>query len=473
MRHGIYTSEKDTSVSTPVVAASGVPFVIGTAPVQGAEKPAPAGVPVLCTSWGEALQKLGYSEDWEKYTLCEFMYSHFQLFGCQPVIFCNLLDPATMIKPEAAKDINVDNRKVMLPYETVIDNTLVVKATGGSGDTYLLDIDYAVYYSGGNCVIELLSDGSAYEVTSLNVACNIVDLDSIDTSAVAVGLEAVEMSMGMTGMVPDLICAPGFAGDPSVGAVMATKAAGINGMFKAKALVDINADASGALDYSAVIAYKSENNLVDENQILCWPMVRLGEKKFHMSTQLAGLMAKVDTDNGGIPYESPSNKPFKCDAVILADGTEVPLTLTQANILNAGGVVTALGFMGSVVCWGNYTACYPVNSDVKDIFIPISRMFDWVVNTEIYTFWQKLDKPMNRRLIDSILDTCNIWMNGLVASGVLLGGRAVFEEADNPTTDLLSGIIRIHNYITPPGPAQEIDFITEYDVSYVASALQG
>ena len=54
MNHGVYVSQQATSVSTPVVAESGVPFVVGLAPVQAADKPAAPGTPVLCTSWSEA-----------------------------------------------------------------------------------------------------------------------------------------------------------------------------------------------------------------------------------------------------------------------------------------------------------------------------------------------------------------------------------------------------------------------------------
>ena len=87
---GVHIFEQATSVSTPKVATVGIPFVVGTAPVQSAEKPAKPNMPVLATSWNEAVEKLGFSYDWDSYTLCEFMYSHFQLFGCQPVIFCNI-----------------------------------------------------------------------------------------------------------------------------------------------------------------------------------------------------------------------------------------------------------------------------------------------------------------------------------------------------------------------------------------------
>ena len=57
--HGVYVSEQATSVSTPVVAESGVPFVIGASPVQSAASPSAPETPVLCTSWAEAVEKLG------------------------------------------------------------------------------------------------------------------------------------------------------------------------------------------------------------------------------------------------------------------------------------------------------------------------------------------------------------------------------------------------------------------------------
>lgn len=470
--HGVYVSEQATSVSTPVVADSGVPFVIGAAPVQSAATPSAPGMPVLCTSWAEAVEKLGYSDDWKSYPLCEFMYSHFQLFGCQPMIACNLLDPSSMKEAVQAADLAVEDHKVKLPIDAIDNETLVVKEQGGSGSTYEKGTDYSTYYDGEFLVIEVLADGSAYEAEQLNVAYDKVTPASVDGSAVASGLESIEQCLTTLGIVPDLICAPGHSQSSVVAAVMATKAGGINGMFQAKALIDVDSSSAGATSYTTAITEKSGNNFVDVDEVTCWPMLKLGDYKFHMSTQLAGLIAKVDTSNGGCPYESPSNKNFQCDAMVLEDGTEVNLTLAQANILNDNGIVTALNFMGGWCAWGNYTACYPSNTDVKDYFIPVSRMFGWVGNTLIQTFWSKLDKPMNRRLIDTIMDTANIWLNGLVGSGYLLGARAEMVDSENPLTDLMAGIIKIHIYMTPPSPAQEIDFILEYDTSYVTSALQ-
>lgn len=472
-RHGVFVSEQATSVGTPVVAQVSIPFVIGAAPVQSAESPATAGSPILCTSLDEAKKKLGYSEDWKNYNLCEFMYSHFTLFGCQPVIFCNMLDVATMKAAVPAADVPVNDHAAKLPLEAMNDTTLIVKAEGGTGTAYVKGTDYTAFYSGDGLVIESLENGAAYNEAKLNIAYSAASPSAVTANIVATGLENIEKCMSL-GIVPDLICAPGFSHDTTVAAVMATKAAAINGLFRAKAIIDIDSGASGARTYTDAIAKKASNNFTDLNQIVCWPMLKLGERAFHMSTQLAGLMATVDAGNGGTPHESPSNKSFKTDGMILEDGTPVEQTKAQADMLNtSGGIVTGLAFLSGMTAWGNYTACYPTNTDVKDYFIPISRMFDFVGNTIIRTFWGNIDKPMNRRLIDSIMDTVGIWMNGLVGSGVILGGRTEFSSTENPVTSLMAGIIRVHIYMTPPSPMQEADFVLEYDVSYVLSALGG
>ena len=152
---------------------------------------------------------------------------------------------------------------------------------------------------------------------------------------------------------------------------------------------------------------------------------------------------------------------------VLKNGKEVWLAPDQAAYLNGEGIVTALNFIGGWKAWGNRTSIYPSVTDPKDAFIPLRRMFNWIGNTLTLTFWQKVDFPVNRRLVETILDSANIWLNGLSARQFILGGRIEFREDENPTTDLMDGIIRFHVYVTPPTPAREIDFILEYDPEYL------
>lgn len=470
-KHGVFVTEQATSVGTPVAVETGVPFVIGLSPINLAENPAKAGVPVLCTSYSEFVEKLGYSDDWATYPLCEFAYSHFKLFGMQPAIFVNLLDPETMYTAVAAADISLSNHKLTLDAEALDDDNLVVKAQGGAGNAYVKDTDYAVYVDAeGLVTIEVLADGACYNASKLNVAYRKVTPASVTVNSVAAGLESIDLCMTGLGIVPDLICAPGFSENASVSAVMAAKADSINGMFKAMALVDISTTAAAA--YDAVTTAKANAAVTSQMEIACWPMAKLDNQVFHLSTLLAGVIAQTDDDYGA-PYASPSNKALPINGLCLADGTEVNLTLAQANILNANGVVTAMNFMGGFKSWGNYTAAYPDSTDVKEYFIPVRRMFNWVGATLIRTFWSRLDGPLTRVLIDSIVDTANIWMNGLTGSGYILGGRIEYASEDNPTTSLMAGIIKLHVFMTPPSPMQEVDFELEYDVSYVEAAFAG
>jgi len=447
-RHGIFNTEVDTSLSTVNTATSGIPFVIGVAPlasVDAADRATP-NVPVLATSYAEAEKHLGYSDNWIDYGICEVMKYHFAYSQCQPVIFLPLTE--TILNQSFNGDGTVKEFTVTAKPKTVqkveVSGT-AVEITAYDASTGKVTLKNAPASGNGNVIAYYLSAPAA--------------------ATVAAACEYIDLCMPMFSIIPDVILAPGFSDQSVVAAAMAAKIASVNGLFKGKSVVDIEADS-----YTAAVTAKNGGSYT-EDMIAVWPCGGLGDYIFHGSTMLAGRMASTDTDNSGIPYESPSNKNVSIDRLCTSDGTEVVLTLAQANILNAAGICTFLNFMTGWKAWGNYTACFPGDQDVKNYFIPISRMFDWVSNTLIKTFWYKLDDPLNRRLIDCIVDSANIWLNGLTARGYLLGARVEMIEAENPLTDLMAGIIRLHVYMTPPSPAQEVDFILEYDVNYVSSLM--
>ena len=91
-RHGVYKSEVPTSLLSPAQLNGGLPVIIGTAPIFMADSSC-VNKPVLCYTYQEAVEALGYSRDWEKWTLCEFIYSQFALFGVGPCVLINVFDP--------------------------------------------------------------------------------------------------------------------------------------------------------------------------------------------------------------------------------------------------------------------------------------------------------------------------------------------------------------------------------------------
>lgn len=465
LKHGIYMSTQTEAPPEPIPAVSGIPFVIGAAPIHLATAPAKVGVPVLCKNWADVEAKLGYCENWNDFGLCEFAYSHFKIFKRSPVVFCNLLDPATMKTEVEAADITVTEHTIPLPIGAIA-STVAVKAEGGAGDAYVAGTDYTVFHDKdqGAIIISLLEKGSAYTATKVNVTYSKVDTSKVTAASVASGIEHMELCMAVTGTVPDLINAPGFSHDPTVAAAMALKGSAINGAFKATALVDLEAATAEA-------AITAKAGIADPAVIACWPKVQKDGKLYHLSTFLAGVLASVDAENNGTPYQSPSSTVIPCDAMVLSDGTEVHQSIVVGNTLNANGIVT-VNCSTNFTIWGNYTTAYPSNGSAPELcFIPIVRMASYIGNTLVRNFWNKLDAPINRRLIDSIIDETNIWLNTLVGSGYLYGARVEASAEDNPTAALMQGVVKAKIYFASPAPAQEISFIIEYDPAYAASAL--
>ena len=323
----------------------------------------------------------------------------------------------------------------------------------------------------GQVVITILDESIKESITvaytkldaSLVTSSDIIG--GVNAEGKVTGLELLNEVLPRFRLVPGQVVAPGFSGDPAVAAVMASKASNINGLFKAICLTDVPVDEVG--NYTEVSAWKNTNNYTYENQIVCWPKIQLGDEVYHMSTQLAGLICKTDASNDGVPYVSPSNHSLQMNGLVGKGKEEGIIGLEQANYLNGQGIVTAINFSGGWKLWGNRTGCYPSVTDPKDAFIPVKRMFYYIAQTIINTFWQKVDGPITRRLIDTILDSLNIWLNGMTASQYILGGRVEFLEAENPITSIMDGKIKFHVYVTPPSPAREIQFDLEYDADYI------
>ena len=186
----------------------------------------------------------------------------------------------------------------------------------------------------------------------------------VGTDGNKTGLELVSECFPRFRLVPGILLAPGYSSNPTVAAVLAAKAANINELFSAIALIDVPTDT--VKNYSDVAAWKNNNNVTDALQVVCYPGLSLDGVYYNQSTQLAGLMGQVDGDNDDVPYVSPSNKNYQMTAAVLADGTEVWLSPDTATYLNGQGVVTALNFIGGWKCWGNRTAIYPASTDVKE-----------------------------------------------------------------------------------------------------------
>ncbi len=497
-KHGVYVSEAATSVLPPVTVDAGIPMIVGTAPVAMTDA-ANVNRLTMVSTYAEAVAAFGYVPpsldaasglNKYEYTICEAIFSCFALYGVSPLIVVNVLDPERHRKSCPVTEVEIDSNGVGTVNATgIIPDTFVLSSSTEPEDeteeaivtTYTRGTDYEIAFDDfGKIVVSGIVgiDGECRipTATKLTVEAMVTDPSAVTADDIIGGVSADGTKRGWEliddvfpklGILPGTLIAPGYSENPSVAAVMAAKCIGINGLFKAISAIDIPTDV--VKQYSAAYEWKNTNGVSSTHQIACWPLLSLDGTAFHMSTALAGLMALTDSENGDVPYVSPSNKSFHCTATVLADGSEVWLNNETASYLNGQGIVTAQCFIGGWKAWGSRTACYPGNMDVKDAFVPVRRMFNWIGNTLIQTFWQRVDYPLNKRQVQTITDSANIWLNGLAARQYILGGRVEFNEEENPVTALLDGIATFHVYVTPPSPNKEIHFRLEYDANYLNS----
>ena len=476
--HGIYVNEIPTSIIAPVESDSAIIVAVGTAPINQIDKPT-VNEPVIAYNYKEAVEKMGFSKDFTSYTLSEVIDMVFSKIGVAPVVMINVLDPKQH-KQNTSEEIDIVEKKAIIEQEGVLLDSIVLKDSTES-ITYELGSDYEVGFDGNyHTIIHILQEGSAINETSVKVYYDRLDPSSVTSDDIVggydsiakkyKGLECISQVYSKLGVIPGQIIAPKFSQIPVVASVMRAKTENISGLFRAMAVVDIDSSETGAESYDMVYEWKAKNSYVHENMICCYPMVKIGDVKYHFSTLWAALTAKTDNANSNVPYVSPSNKELPITGLVTESGKSVYLDIAQANLLNGNGVCTAINLNGWR-SWGNNTSIYPSNTDVKDRFIPVRRFFTWWSNTFIQTYFQKVDNPMNRRLIDAIIDSENIRANGYVARNMLAGASIAFYESENPITDLINGTIRFHQYLTPYPPAETIENTLEFDPTMLQSAL--
>lgn len=480
--HGVHTTETPTSIIPPAPCEAAMPVYFGVAPIHRTDSLIKkVNYPILANTYDDAVLALGYDSDWGKWPLCENMYAEFALFSMKPAVFVNVFDPTVhkTAVPAEEKTLIAGVAK-LTNADPILSSIVITNSTGET--TYTKDTDYTVAYDKDYfALVTRIEAGGLTETAEIKIAYDYADPSKVEeddiiggvnaTTGDEEGLEVIERVFPITRKIPGLIVCTGWSDNVEVAAVMASKAWSINGLFKAVAIVDIPVTGEGApTKYTDVPAYKNTKNLVDDLQHVLWPMLRLGDTEYRYSSQFAALIQWTTHHKGkDVPYVSPSNQNIKCDTLIVGESgsrKEIDLPNPKANYLNENGITTALNFTKGWVAWGNRNACYPGNTDTKDVFLPIRLMFNWLQAEFILTFWQKVDAPITRRLIETIVDSFNDRLNGLAAQEAILGGRIEFRKEDNPITGLLDGKIKFKTYLTPPPPAEDITNDFELDPDY-------
>lgn len=446
-KHGAY-GELAKTVSQPTRQMSTIAVYVGTAPVnlvRGYDKS--VNKPVLLNELTRARRQVGYSNDWNTFTLCEAIKAHFDnSFGnAGPIVVINVLNPETHKKSSpVTKSLTFINKRATIDGEHIILDTLVL-ADKVEGVDFTIEYDYDAKQT-------VLTDISADGISgSVNATYSEIDTASIKADAIIgditaegvyTGLGCVQRVYPELNLIPNLIVAPGWSDQKAVYEAMISASNKINGHWDAYVLADMPVESTDTI--AKAIEWKNANGYTVERSKIFWPQGQdTTGTVYHLSTACAWQMLRTDATHNGIPMESPSNKEtFVAKQYFGQTSKNIGFDITQANELNENGITTAIYWAARWVLWGPHGAKYQFGkvADKRVIFDNSLRMMMYMSNSFQEEHALTIDSPMTRAMADTIKHREQEKADALVAQGALIGKPVVsFEEAENSTADLVEG----------------------------------
>ena len=483
--HGAY-GHLDESVVQQTVESATVPVYFGTAPVglvRGYEDADVVNNPVRISSLADARAKIGYSEDFGSYTLCEAVAAHFDSGsdGVGPIYVVNVLDPAVhKVSSETSKDIAFTAGRAEIATDTAVLDTLKV-TDSTSATTYVEGEDYTLDYNvNSNTIVLTAVEGGDIEDGAAKCTYTEMDPDAVDADDVVgmvtsdgqySGIEALALLYQEQFVVPNLLAAPGWSHDKKVYDALVDHSTAINGHWDAFVAADLPLvdEESQLVDTIAkALEWKKENNYSSERSAVCWPMAEDADgRRFHCSTLFAAASQRVDQGHDGVPFESPSNKAVPVVKQFFGDNSKNRgFDQQTGNALNEKGVTTVVGWAGAWVLWGPHTAAYDADDptvDPRSYFAANMRMLMHVANGFQQEWSPLVDSPMTRALRDRILNREQEKLDQLVTVGALIGSpRVEFLESENPTSQLMEGDFVWNAQATPTPPLKSATVYVSY-----------
>lgn len=449
-KHGVYGELTESQVAAAVQSGT-VAAYVGTAPVHLLKDYSGlVNTPIELTGYSQAMQTIGYSDDWTNYTLCEAVAEHFNnsVQSAGPIYVVNVLDPDALKSSEQTTvTITTVNGKYSFKSDNIILNTFAI-----SSKTEGKDFEVSYSFAKGEVTVTALSGelsavtASYYTVDPSKVTAADVIGETIESGELK-GLDALKLLYQKYNVVLNLLGAPKFSEDPSVYKAMCSHVQHLNGHWDAMVVADIPlSDSDGAIDTRAkAIAWKEKHGYTSEFSKVCWPKYKDGAGKVHgISSAVIATQLAVDEENDNVPYESASNN--ECEAVELYYGEDAKnaglMGDEEANELNAKGITTVCFLGGVYKIWGPHTAAYIYGGsfDARDTFDTYIRTLMYIINDFQVRFAGRIDQAMSPNDKDSILKEEQDFLDGLKAMGALVGSSTVsFESTDNPTSSLIDG----------------------------------
>jgi phage tail sheath protein FI len=466
---------RSQSVVSAVAEATTAPVIVGTAPVNLVRNFTNLiNKPIRLADVG-AKSIVGYSDDWESFTLSETISAHFSnpRGNVGPIYVINVLNPAVHRKEEqTTKSLTFVGGKAFIESDKIIIDTFTL-TDKTEGTDYNLSYNF---YTGKLAITSANPDQKltgTIEAKYYEVDPSLVTADDIiggkTAAGVYTGLGVVELIYPELNVITSYLAAPKWSSVPEVYEALCDKAQSINKHWYAMVFADIPVkQGNTAIDTIALAeSWKSEHAFNSEYSKVFWPMAKTSSGEiYHLSSLALVEQLRNNEEHDGVPMESCSNNVIAVSAQYFGENSRNQgFDQADGNLLNSVGITTAVAWGGQIVLWGPHTAAFYSGEDGKapEALDPIA-IFDvnMLMQMHIMNHFQadhgrEVDEPMTIGLRDSILEAEQQKLDALVAEGALIGTPTiVFLETENSVSDMINGNFTWNISDTPTPPAKHL-----------------
>lgn len=435
--------------------SQGAIVYVGTAPVHNVEGGANnVNKPIVVNNIAEARKYFGYSDEWDKYTLCEAMHVHLENKGVGPLVFINVLNPATHKASESGNVSKTpENGRVTIPAaQDIILDSVVVK----SGNTAKVKgTDYAIAYNVEKKTITISElTAGALGTSALTITYNTIDASAVTTADVIgasdglglnTGIFAIKNVYQLTGYIPAYLAAPGFSSVPAVHAAMYQNSVKVNGHWDVYMFVDlpiVNGETPLTLDTAKT--YKNGNGYTKENETVFFPLAQGTDGKiYHLSVLAAANFQELLLAQDGIPYKTASNTDCSLIENLYLGASNTGRVYDDSIInekLNKNGIASAAYVGGRWAIWGCHSADYDQdNGDQINVAETNRMMLYYISNDFQHRRTPDVDKPMTANDLQTIIAEEQTRVDALLNIGALTRGVVTLNADAQAKSDIMNG----------------------------------
>ena len=444
----------DNTVAEEATQANFAAIYVGTAPVnliRGYASKKLVNEPVKLSNI-TAKNVIGYSNDWNSFTLSEVISAHFDNTkgNIGPVYVINVLDPEKHKKDSEEHSVTFVNREAKIESDTIIIDTFAIEEK-------VEGVDYELSYNFSTGKLTITSIGS----TKLEgqVACTYEEVDpskiteavfqGAKKDGVYTGAHVIEKLYPFYGIVPQYVAAPGFTDNPANYEMICDLCYQINNHWFGFVYADlpILAGSEKVDTFDKAKSFRKNNNYFKANSKIYWPMSGInGKGNYHLSTLAVVEKMRADMKQAGHhPCQTDGNKTVPISYQYFGEGSSNGgFDQEDGNVLAKDGISTVVAWGGTFQLWGDHTAAFTFEQkdaiDQRLYFDVNVIMLNYTLNKFQSEHGKKIDDNITKAMIQTITHDFNEWLLSLVTDGALVGNpKVMFLEDNNATAEMAEG----------------------------------